>query len=348
MALAPTSLSLAVQGIADVLDAHFNGDVQISIDTPLRAQENAKGGDRPYLNLFIYRMAPSGFHSDLGPEEPAFIRLYGLLTPCMTNQNGETGDEELRILGHALRVLHSEPILPLAALPPAHGGGNPDFRTELGEPRLTRYRLQSLMQAPSMEELNHIWTTQGGDLCYRLSAAYEFALVPIEPLTLREPAGPVRSGVIDLTPSVALDRDPMEPGESLLGFALAGEDRDTPPPEVWQPILLFAEKDTFTTTRAQAANSATTPIALVGAPGAALALDMVWSQNGVAQAPSPTQKIVLATHSLSDPAARLNLALPNPWPGDQVVIRVRLADGAGIPVPHAPFANTITLSAEAP
>ena len=36
-----------------------------------------------------------------------------------------------------------------------------------------------------MEELNHIWTTQGGELAYRLSAAYEFALIPIEPLEQR-------------------------------------------------------------------------------------------------------------------------------------------------------------------
>ena len=36
------------------------------------------------------------------------------------------------------------------------------------------------MQAPTMEEINHTWTTQGGELAYRLSASYELALIPIE------------------------------------------------------------------------------------------------------------------------------------------------------------------------
>ena len=169
-----SSLSVAVQGIADFLDGQFGEDVMISTDTPQRASERVKGGDKHFLNLFTYRVMPSGFHSATASDQPCFIRINILLTPFLSDQDGGVLDADLRILGHAIRVLHSRPVIP--SVLPGDNGEPADFRSG---PHLD-YRLQAGLQAPSMEELNHIWTTQGGELAYRLSAAYEFALIPIE------------------------------------------------------------------------------------------------------------------------------------------------------------------------
>jgi hypothetical protein len=200
MVVPVSSLSVAVQGIADFLDAGFGEDVVITVDTPQRASERVKGGDKHFLNLFVYRVAPSGFHAATTADEPFFIRINALLTPFLGDEAAQSSDADLRILGHAIRVLQSRPVIPTVL--PGAAGAPPDFRTG---PHLD-YRLQAVLQAPTMEELNHIWTTQGGELAYRLSAAYEFALIPIEPLDHATPAGPVTTGMIEVRPGMT-DRD---------------------------------------------------------------------------------------------------------------------------------------------
>ena len=189
MAVPISSLSIAVQGIADFLDGQFGEDVMIITDIPQRANERVKGGDKHFLNLFVYRIMPSGFHAAAAADTPYFIRINALLTPFLSDQAGGGLDDDLRILGHAIRVLHSFPVVP--GVLPGNSNDPADFRSE----QHADYRLQAVLQAPTMEELNHIWTTQGGELAYRLSAAYEFALIPIEPLTHRIEAGPVTTSI---------------------------------------------------------------------------------------------------------------------------------------------------------
>ena len=108
------------------------------------------------------------------------------------------------------------------------------------------YRLQAVLQAPTMEELNHIWTTQGGELAYRLSAAYEFALIPIEPLDHRAPAGPMTLG----DPRRAAFGAEAEPGRlrseigaeaRALPLAATGPDKQ-PPPADFLPTVLFSQR----------------------------------------------------------------------------------------------------------
>ena len=115
-----SSLSVAVQGIADFLDSQFGEDVVISTDNPQRASERAKGGDKHFLNLFTYRVMPSGFHAGTTSDQPFFIRINALLTPFLSDQDAGAADADLRILGHAIRVLASRPIVPgIAAQAPA-------------------------------------------------------------------------------------------------------------------------------------------------------------------------------------------------------------------------------------
>ena len=52
MAVPVSSLSVAIQGIADFLDGQFGEDVAISTDIPQKASDRAKGSDKHLLNLF--------------------------------------------------------------------------------------------------------------------------------------------------------------------------------------------------------------------------------------------------------------------------------------------------------
>ena len=127
-------------------------------------------------------VAPSAHQAGHGVGDPLMLRLFCLVT-AFSAKTLAAGDDlrDIKLLGETIRFLHDDPVLPRAAafLPPTP---TPDD---------TLYRLQTILLAPNMEEINHIWTTQGGDLPYRLSAAYEFALVPVEPRVHRVPGPPV-------------------------------------------------------------------------------------------------------------------------------------------------------------
>ena len=136
-----SSLSVAVQGIADFLDSQFGEDVVISVAHPQRASETAKANNANshVLNLFAYRVAPSGFHASAGMNDTQFIRISTLLTPFPSETTDAAEDADLRILGHAIRVLHSNPILPITAAP-LPGAVLPT------PPEPTEYRLEAVMQ----------------------------------------------------------------------------------------------------------------------------------------------------------------------------------------------------------
>jgi hypothetical protein len=343
MVVPVSSLSVAVQGIADFLDGQFGEDVVISTDSPQRAAERAKGGDKHFLNLFTYRISPSGFHAANGPDEPFFIRLNALLTPFLTDQDNGALDADLRILGHAVRVLASRPIVP--GLLPGVGAGPEDFRTG---PHLD-YRLQAVLQAPTMEELNHIWTTQGGELAYRLSAAYEFALIPIEPLDHRTAAGPVRSSILDVRPSV-----PANPtgfvsfGAEARAFPLAATTPDQQPPADFLPVVLFSQSGALSNAAIVAPAAVSIDLAISGLPGRRVSVSVAWRRADNSTDTQPAQAFTIAEPRIDDPAAIVPLVLDAPAAGDTAIVSTRAADAAGVPVPNSPFANTLTLATAGP
>jgi hypothetical protein len=343
-----SSLSVAIQGIADYLDSELGEDVAVSVDNPQAASEAAKGASKHLLNLFFYRIAPSGFHADAGADEPYFVRLHALLTPFHGAQQQQTDDAELRILGHTIRVLQSCPVLP-PLLPGAPAGGDDDFREQPGN---TAYQLQAIMQSPSMEELNHIWTTQGGELAYRLSAAYEFALVPIEPLVRRAPGVPMRTAIVDVLPHA--DRSHatgfIELGQETTEIPLGGESPANPePPTNWLPVVLAVDDGALTTRREIAAGTASIEVALAGLRGERVGLEVIWTRAAAPEVPETqaAQVFTIQSHVVDAPAARATLALSAPAAGDVAVVRTRPVDGAGAPLAHSPFANTLTLTVPA-
>lgn len=345
MALQASSLSIALQGFADYLDTQFDEDVIISLDAPQKAAEAAKGQDKHILNIFAYRLAPSGFHAEAGFQDALFLRAHVLLTCFPATQGDPDPDADLRVLGRAIAALHSVPTVPVllpGTAPPAAPAD--DFRR--GNPVI--YQMEAILQAPTMEEMNHIWTTQGGELAYRLSIAYELALIPVEPFSQRPPTGPVRSAIIDVSPSpvpVLAADGTLAFGAEVTGIPLAGANPGDPPPAPWMPVQLFAIAGALSSQAAVAAGTGGVDLVLAGPLGQRAAIVVTWSRalGGGAQA-QPPQAFVIAAQRIDDAAARVQIVLANPEIGDTAVITATPARVDGTPVPGASAGNVLTLT----
>lgn len=342
MSLPVSSLAIAVQGIADFLDTFFEEDVTISIAHPQKAFEtvkNAGTNNSGCLNLFVYRVAPSGFHADVGADQTQFIRINTLLTAFSSDPNNATDDAELRILGHAIRALHSHPVLPVERdTLPAGVNFLPDAVSD-EPPEHVRYRLQAIMQAPPMEELNHIWTTQGGELAYRLSAAYEFALIPIEPLNPREEAEPPRTLMIDT--GLGLNADGFTPpGNDSVAVPLS---RAGPAPVGWLPVQMLVDGGQLTNSLTISDESEAVTLALAGPPGESGAVEVIWTLDDETSSAQPVQILAFGSPLLDSPAARIDLELEIPGNAKGGVIRTRAAKN-GQPVSASPYTNALSLT----
>lgn len=346
MAVHVSSLSVAVQGIAEFLDSAFEEDVVVIVDSPQRAAEKVKGGDKHLLNLFPYRVMPSNFHAAGAANQPLYVRLNVLVTP-FTVDDPNVLDADMRLLGHAIRVLSSRPTIP--KLLPGTSNATGDFRKAAH----VDYKLEAVLQAPSMEELNHIWTTQGGELPYRLSAAYEFALIPIEALDPWMDAAPVRTSILDVRPKVPPpEASPMPLGAETRSFALASSvngpgNTPAPPPTRTLPVVLFADQGSLSNAASVKPNTAQVPIALSGLPGSKAAISVKWTRKDATAAAStvqPDQSFTVAATRIDEAAAVVALALDAPKLGDKAVITTRAADATGNAFANSPFSNTLTLT----
>ena len=345
MALVVSSLSVALQGFADFLDGQFAGEIVVSLDAPQRAQETAKGLAKSLLNVFFYRISGSGFHGEAGFQDPLFIRAHVLLTCFPAGQGAPESDADLRVLGNAMAFLHSAPTIPVVLPGPAPVGAGPeDFRSRTP----VAYQIQAVLQALTMEEMNHIWTTQGTEVAYRLSAGYELALIPVEPMTSRPPVGPVRAAIVDIAasavPVLAADGT-LAYSATPIGFPLATA--AAPPPVNWLPLQLFPLATGNSNVRAVAAGTAAVDVALVGPLGARVVLTVQWTRIGGVVQMQPPQGFTVAAQRLDDPAATVALTLTNAALGDRAVIVAVPADAAGLAVPGAANGNVLTLTVEA-
>jgi Pvc16 N-terminal domain len=348
----PSSLSVAIQAVADYLDGLLDEDVVVTVDSPQRAQETAKASSNDILNVFVYRIAPSAFYAGLTSQDPFFVQANVLMTAFPRGQGADAPqDIDLRILGQVIRILQSAPVIPLPSnaenpQPPLPGaapaGATDDFR--LG-PHLD-YRLQAVLQAPGMEELNHIWTTQGGELAYRLSAAYEFALIPIEPLVHRVEAPPARSGIVDVRASVP--RQPpagfLEYGAEQITRALAGETEGSEPPVPWVPLQLFVVGDSLANARSVAPATGSVPVRLSGPLGERVTIEVRWTRSGGGSETQAAQPFDILVQRIDDAAGEVTVTLANPQDGDAATILSFPALADGTPVAGAPPGNALSLT----
>ncbi len=147
------------------------------------------------LNLYLYRVTESPFsHNQSWPgdrttppsDRPALgLQLYYLLTPLGTNLSETTftptGDDAHTMLGVAMLTLQENPVL--------NDIHRPGFDADLVLPDylLNSYeKIRIALASTTLEELSKIWATINQP--YRLSVAYEVALVELTP-TAPPPAG---------------------------------------------------------------------------------------------------------------------------------------------------------------
>lgn len=139
----------------------------ILIGHPKLTMAKLEDSDEPGLNLFFYHVTYDGYPADGSADDPFFVRLYCLITSCGgkdASGTPSTGEKDLRLVSEVMRVFHEHPLIHVA---------------NVGQTMIAQ--LQIVPHALSLDNLNHIWSTQA-DTAYRLSVAYEMALAPV-PLT---------------------------------------------------------------------------------------------------------------------------------------------------------------------
>ncbi len=273
-----TSLSIT----ANVLRTYLGGNIVdldgVFIGHPKEAEEQIGGEGKQYLNLFFYQVEYGGYPVDGGHEDPFYISINCLVTPFGSKETGppetsvSAGENDLRMVGEVLDLFHRQPVVTVS-----EGDENA--------------QLQILFLPLSLNEINHIWSTQG-DVPYRLSVAYQLSLVPV-PLAEAQQRAPFVSA-LGLDVRSDLEQAPM-PAE---GFGI--EVRDETMPELavdgarpdWAPKIAFLDaqgKMRHSLTFVAGAVPASLNTLLAGPAGEAL--EMIWEQWDLGTQPAQWETV---------------------------------------------------------
>lgn len=165
MALPVSSISQTCRSVRDFLDQQLDRDtsqVAVTIGSPAEAVPGSGDSDHR-VNLFFFRVEPSGFESGIAPDEPWRIRINCFITAFgIDEDNVSAGENDLRLVGEVMRIFHETPVLPSVDVD--------------GQ----QVRLQAVFDPQPLDQINHLWATQG-DVTYRPSVMYEFAVSPVVP-----------------------------------------------------------------------------------------------------------------------------------------------------------------------
>ncbi|MEE8295774.1 MAG: Pvc16 family protein [Sphingomonadales bacterium] len=343
----PSTLFLATDGVRSKIADHFGADARVIVDMPSRAEEMILDGT-PIINLFFYRILPSGFHAASGSKDPLMLRLHCLITPFSKdsseqitkddlNNTNPAGEINLQILGRVIAFFHENPVI--GPLPPADQ--NPDG---------TIYTLETILRAPDMEEINHVWMTQGSDLPYRTSAAYEFSLIPIDPAAFPGSDSSVLQFGGEVRPTLRTRHKPFtkdKPGdlgypktfskdfqnqELLIKFVENGKRKD--------PIDFVLELKEFADLPVGSIG-----IALAGLPGKTVRL--TWDLDQETE--QPAGKIKIKTDKIKDLTAEFYPKIPrNVSTFRGITLTAEYIDQDENPVTDVDPSNSITLNVKEP
>jgi len=253
---APSSLSVAARALrTHVAGATSLPEGQILIGHPSLAVKDIEGEtNKQFLNLFFYRVEHGAYPADSAAADVLYLRFYCLITALGTKEiatGGATvsaGENDLRLVGAVVKRLHESPLLRL----------RDDTAQEVAQ-------LQIVLHVLSLDDLNHIWSTQG-DTPYRLSVGYELALVPL-PLARPAVRGP-RVGAI----GVELEGEPAHPQAPEVPAVRV----DIARPD-WAPHLCWLAADgslQYSLAFAAGALPANLQVIALGAPGSDV--DLQW------------------------------------------------------------------------
>ncbi|MCP4494548.1 MAG: DUF4255 domain-containing protein [Gammaproteobacteria bacterium] len=235
--LPASSLSSAAYSLRNLLVTHIDelDDINhIKIGHPGDTIKDLEDFDENCLNLFFYDVIYDGYPADGSSENPFYVRLHCLITAVghkskepeapgsAEERDVSKGENELRLVGEVMRLLHEQPVLLVA-----DAAAN------------TIAELQVIPHNMNLDNLNHIWSTQS-DISYRLSVAYEMALAPV-PYALPTRSAPV-VGDSQMVSWGARSRDQenekdglisLQPQVELLEIDVSSDD--------WMPHICFVE-----------------------------------------------------------------------------------------------------------
>lgn len=163
----PTSLSLLARALRTRLAQALGIDVgQVHIGHPQAASKAAAATASGHgLNLFLYRVEAGAYPAAGNPQDPLFLRVHCLITPFAEAETGTSGasagENDLRLIDLVAQALHRQPMLDL-----------------YGDDQRPVAQVQVVPVPLSLDDINHLWATQP-ETPYRLSLAYELALVPL-------------------------------------------------------------------------------------------------------------------------------------------------------------------------
>lgn len=177
-----------------------------------------------YLNLFFHRFEPAQCGADIQSSDVQWLRVHLIVTPFATAEGGFTaGENDLHLVGEALRVFHEKPVLTLSV------------------PGWGPLQVQLVPQPLSLDDINRLWSTQR-DVTYRPSLVYEVVLVPVPPLTPLPP--PLLVGTVDAKAEVKTGSGQSAPSEerqpSLRGAFPGGQVMIAQ--THWAPLICFADE----------------------------------------------------------------------------------------------------------
>ena len=165
MALNPSGLSEAVLALRAVLGEHINGldENRINIGAPKQTQDELTGSDQQ-LSIFVYNAQISPNGADIHPMDSPTVRLHCLITPfgvADAEANISAGENELRLMGEVLRVMHENPEITLRR-----------------QDNQVYASIQLMLENVDTDQMNKIWSAQP-ETAYRLSVGCELSLVPV-------------------------------------------------------------------------------------------------------------------------------------------------------------------------
>ena len=208
LAIAAVTVTLQVLlGKGIVGEADLN-DATVTALPPDRARGNNNANQ---LNLFLYQTAlnaawrnadmPRQVNPGENGNSPLALNLYYLLT-AYGRDNDVAQPFSHQLLGQAMSVLHDHPVLGRDEIKKAT-----DASLKANGLDLQIERVRITPQPMSLEEISKLWT--GFQTQYRLSAAYEIAVVLIDsnrasraalPVLMRGPDDTGPTAQADLTP----------------------------------------------------------------------------------------------------------------------------------------------------
>jgi hypothetical protein len=259
--MGPTALSVTARQVRTYLAPKLGLTLaQVTIGHPgaaAREQEANASNAQDLFNLFFYRAEYDG-PADGTSDDPFYVRAQCLLTSFGLTETGNAGlsggEKDLRLIGEAMHWLHRQPFVRI--------------RDEAGNEVA---QLQVVPTPLSLDDINHIWATQG-DLPYRLSVSYEFALLPM-PLATPVDRAP-RVGRLGSTVGTLAGPEPLAPLDFRVPEIRVATDEPS-----WAPAIVFVDAHNelrYALTFPVSAAPAEVQVLGAGAPGTTL--DLLWER----------------------------------------------------------------------